>query len=307
MKRHLRLGQRLGAVQISFHPYGIPAKRLSPRSDTVDLNMPVLPDAWSLIMNVLLNAPVAWQSPAEIAAVLGRGQEETTDLLCDLDVAGWVVVWEVKSGPLVTLSALAAERLKPPARRGPGRSATPADGPSRAYPGPAVRSPRPKNVCLSERAASLEFKTDPAMSPDMTAEWAEHAEAMALNRQGQWTTRPGNRVEPPRPTVLLGLSQTPWPGPARRALGPGPGLPRPAATETARAPDVLPLLRPLGPRSIPRRRRRPPRAPPPARSRPGRGRERPDRAAPCPPQIEAPVPPPGPARSRPPAPEGGGG
>ena len=54
--------------------------------------MAELPDAYLPVMNALLEAPLAWQSPAEIAAVLALGDEQTMDLLCDLDVAGWVSV-----------------------------------------------------------------------------------------------------------------------------------------------------------------------------------------------------------------------
>src|SRR3954469_21110157 len=73
--------------------------------------MAVLSDAWLLVIKVLLEAPVAWQTPQEIAAALGRGEAETSDLLCDLDVAGWLSGGDTDSAPVATLSALAAERL----------------------------------------------------------------------------------------------------------------------------------------------------------------------------------------------------
>src|SRR5437868_4537458 len=70
-----------------------------------------LPEAWKAIVNTLLKATVAWQTPAEVAEALGRDVEETTDLLCLMDEAGWINVWEAEPGPLILLSALAAERL----------------------------------------------------------------------------------------------------------------------------------------------------------------------------------------------------
>ncbi len=38
-------------------------------------------DDWKTILDVLIAAPIAWQSAEEIATALGRGIEETTDLL----------------------------------------------------------------------------------------------------------------------------------------------------------------------------------------------------------------------------------
>jgi len=176
--------------------------------------MAVLPDTWLHVMNVLLEAPVAWRSPAEIAATLGRGDGELTDLLCDLDVAGWLAVWETDAGPLVTLSALAARRLG--ARLvevGAGET------PRWARAGdPDPPRPRAKHVCLSERAASLEFVPDPDLSPDLAAERGEHAEARARANH-QSPAREARHEESPRPTVLVGLSLTPWPGPRSPSEG----------------------------------------------------------------------------------------
>lgn len=170
--------------------------------------MAVLPDAWLLVLKVLIEAPVAWRSPSEIAAALAWREGETTDILCDLDLAGWLSVWETESGPLVTLSALAAERLEvrlvEVGAGGTPRWARAGD----AEPPP----PRSKNVCLSERAASLEYVSDPDLPPDVSAERGERAEAVARTFRGA-PSRPDRREEPPRPTVLVGLSLTPWPGP----------------------------------------------------------------------------------------------
>jgi hypothetical protein len=172
--------------------------------------MAVLPDAWLLVLNALLEAPVAWQSPAEIGAAIGRGEEEVTDLLCDLDLAGWLSVWETESGPLVTLSALAAERLCVRLVE-IGAAATLRWARAGDPDPPPVRS---KNVCLSERAASLEYVADPGLSPDLAAERGERAEARARGpHTDPAAARATRREEPPRPTLLVGLSLTPWPGP----------------------------------------------------------------------------------------------
>lgn len=170
--------------------------------------MAALPDAWILVMNDLLEAPAAWRSPAEIAAAIGRSDEELTDLLCDLDVAGWLSVWEGESGPLVTLSALAAQRLSVRLVE-VGLSETPRWARIGDPDPPAIRS---KNVCLSERAASLEFVADGAIPPDLAAERGERAEAHA-GSVPETPPREGRREEPPRPSILLGLNLTPWPGP----------------------------------------------------------------------------------------------
>ncbi len=73
--------------------------------------MAELPDAWIAVLNALLDGPVDWRSPEQIAAVLGRDVSETTDVLCDLDLGGWVSVQETDRGAFVALSALGAERL----------------------------------------------------------------------------------------------------------------------------------------------------------------------------------------------------
>src|SRR4051794_39418630 len=71
-----------------------------------------MPDEWRPVLNALLAAPIAWQSPEEIAVALGADVEATADLLSLMDVAGWLSVWDGDAGPVVTLTALAAERLR---------------------------------------------------------------------------------------------------------------------------------------------------------------------------------------------------
>ncbi len=172
--------------------------------------MPDLPDAWLTVINAVLDAPVAWRAPGEIASAIGRDSEETGDMLCELDLAGWLAIWHAEPGPLVTLSALAAGRLG--ARLvevGPGQV------PRWARAGePDPPAPRAGHVCKAARGAALEFVHDPTPPPDVAAERGERAEARALAASGSpsFRHRPGDL---PAPTVLIGLGLTPWPGPRR--------------------------------------------------------------------------------------------
>ena len=63
------------------------------------------------IVESLVNGPLAWQSPAELASAMGLGLEETTDLLADLDADGWLSPWEREGHVVVTLSVGAASKL----------------------------------------------------------------------------------------------------------------------------------------------------------------------------------------------------
>lgn len=168
-----------------------------------------LPESCKAVLNVLLDGPVTWRAPAEIAGALGRDESETLDLLCDLDVGGWVAVRDTDAGPTVALSPLGVQRLGVRIVES-GPDATP----RWARPGePDPPPPRPKNVCRSDRAAALGFVDDPAPPPDVAAQGGERAEGLAAAAAGGGAAaaRPD---ELPRPAVLVGLSLTPWPGPA---------------------------------------------------------------------------------------------
>ena len=56
------------------------------------------------IVEALIKAPVAWQSPSELAAALGINIEDTLDILASLDVEGWLAAWERELDIVVTLS-----------------------------------------------------------------------------------------------------------------------------------------------------------------------------------------------------------
>src|SRR4051794_1468591 len=71
-----------------------------------------LPEGWGPVLDALVVAPIAWQSPGQVAEALAAGVEETTEVLCRMDVEGWIAVWDGEAGPLVTLTPLAAERMR---------------------------------------------------------------------------------------------------------------------------------------------------------------------------------------------------
>jgi hypothetical protein len=168
------------------------------------------PEEWRPILDALIAAPIACQSPAQVAEALGSDVEETTELLSRMDLEGWIDVWDGDAGPIVTLTPLAAERLQVVlVEYGPDET------PRWARAGePVPPPPRAKHVCRSERHASLEGLIDPDPPPDVVAERAERSAVLVASL-------PGRRLPPagaeglPRPTLLLGQGLTPWPGPGQ--------------------------------------------------------------------------------------------
>ena len=63
------------------------------------------------VVEALVAAPVAWQSPAELSRATGLDAEETADVLAALDVGGWLTAWEREVDIVVTLSVAAASSL----------------------------------------------------------------------------------------------------------------------------------------------------------------------------------------------------
>ena len=61
-------------------------------------------EAGRRVIDAVIEAPVAWRSPAELAERLGWGVERTLDEIAELDAAGWLEAWELADGPVVTLS-----------------------------------------------------------------------------------------------------------------------------------------------------------------------------------------------------------
>lgn len=161
------------------------------------------------IMETLLGAPVAWQSPDELARAVGGDFEGTIDLLAELDADGWLSAWDREPGPVVTLSVEAASRLGfrliELGRDEVPRWARMGD--------PEPPRPRASRVFRDERAAGLGSVVDPSCGPEEAAERAEEALARVSGPPGSQ----GRGVERnlPAPTQLVGLGLTPWPGPGQ--------------------------------------------------------------------------------------------
>jgi hypothetical protein len=178
--------------------------------------MAELPDNGLPLFKVLCAAPVAWQTPAEVANALGSDPEAVLDLLSELDAAGWIAVWETDDGPLVTLSALAAERLHVRiVEIGFGQK------PRWAPVGePEPPEPRSRGVFLGDQPAVAHLARAAERPPDQILEQSE--------RPKRTTPGPkisGRKEDPARPTVLVGLGLSPWPSPApeNKALCPACG------------------------------------------------------------------------------------
>ncbi len=64
------------------------------------------------LLRALTAAPVAWQTPAQLASKIGGPRERALDALADLDASGWLDPWETDGEFFVTLTPHAAERLR---------------------------------------------------------------------------------------------------------------------------------------------------------------------------------------------------
>jgi hypothetical protein len=169
-----------------------------------------IPENWKKVLDFLVEAPVAWQSAADIARALVWDVEETTDLLSDMDVAGWVSVWVIEPEPVITLSTLAAYHYHVVLVE-----IGPEEQPRWSLAGePDPIPPRAKNVASCEHHARQDKLLDSNLSPDLAMEEAETQAEDAARYRGR--RAPTCRVEDlPLPSHLLGQSLTPWPGPPR--------------------------------------------------------------------------------------------
>lgn len=160
-----------------------------------------LPETWQAILINLASVEVAWRTPEQVAANLGWDAEFTKDVLADLDVAGWLEVWERDDDLVVTLSPWAAEQLCLTMHEA---------GRSRIH--RWVMGERPAMRRIDKKQLNperLEHLADSAPTPDLLLEAAEggHIHCDVIERR--------------RPRVLLGMSLIPWPGPEqRRGRGP---------------------------------------------------------------------------------------
>ena len=164
------------------------------------------------LVDALVEARVAWQSPSELSQATGLGIEEVNDQLAELDLSGWLDVWEYDDRLVVTFSVVAASMLRLRLVDG-GFDQDPRWARLSDPEPPGVRA---SGVFRDARAASLERVTDPLGS-------AEEAALRAEETLARHVIPSDTRIRPlletlPRPTLLLGQGLTPWPGPA---IGPG--------------------------------------------------------------------------------------
>jgi hypothetical protein len=173
--------------------------------------MDEIANVWLPIVTALIRAPVAWRTPRQLAAAVGRRVDETMDLLCEMDVAGWLDVRDGRQGVVISFSAWAVARL--------GLKLIevgPSETPRWAFRDAAEpRPPAAKHVSLFAQSAALANEGDPAPEPSRVAELAE--EAARVSRARGLPAQPGWERDPekPWPTVLIGLRLAPWPGPRR--------------------------------------------------------------------------------------------
>lgn len=167
------------------------------------------------VLNTLVEGKDVWMSPVTLATTLGLTSEQTEDLLCELDLGGWLELWETEDGPLVTLSPLAAERLGVRLVE-VGVNATPRWA---CLGDPDPPAPRVKNVCRDARGATLEFVVDTSIPAEVAAIRGERAERVARANPVTPETQSTLGFEDlPKPSMLIGIGLTPWPGPGSAHL-----------------------------------------------------------------------------------------
>ena len=183
-----------------------------------------MPETWGRVIGALLGGAMAWRTPGEVAGALGWDDGAATDVLAELDVAGWLAVWEVEGGPVVTLSPLGAGRLG--VRLVEVGAAEVARWAKAGDPEPP--RPRARHVCSRRRAAEMDFVVDPYPTPDEAWEIAERGMRMAESpRESAHPADPHSAIRIPHPalpypTLLIGQGLTPWPGPGREPSAPCP-------------------------------------------------------------------------------------
>ncbi len=162
-----------------------------------------LPDNWKRMLSALADAPIAWVAPTVLADRLGLEPAVTEDLLADLDIAGWICVWDQEDGPTVTLTSWGASQL------GLHLVEIGEEESPRWWPvgDPAPPAPRARQVFAKERSALLDFVVDPCPSPLEEAIAAEARTGLLTAPERNW----------PRPRLLVGSGLTPWPGPSADA------------------------------------------------------------------------------------------
>jgi hypothetical protein len=144
-----------------------------------------------LILHAIVNGPIAWQSPRELAARTGLPREQVLDEVAWLDELGWLAVWDRQVDQVVTLTPLAEELLDVHLVE-----VGPSELPRWARAGDVEPPrPRPRGLFESWQDRRLERLVDPRPTPVEAAIAAEEAAPDPFELQ-----------DPPA-----------WPSPAREA------------------------------------------------------------------------------------------
>jgi hypothetical protein len=178
------------------------------------------------LLDAIVAGPIGWQTPQQLATRLGLELNQTADLIADLNAQQWLDPWETEQELYVTLSPRAAERLNVRLVQ-VGRSEVMR---WRSWDDPEL--PQPRSLTRSAgRADALELIADPSPGPEAEAMAAERAERLVAIEEDPADSKWFETL--PRPTILLGLGLTPWPGPRRSPEKSCPGCGSDPISETS--------------------------------------------------------------------------
>jgi hypothetical protein len=178
------------------------------------------------LLNAIVAGPLGWQTPQQLATRLGLELDQTADLIADLNSLGWLDPWETERELYVTLSPRAAERLNVHLVQ-IGRSEV-----MRWRSWDEPEPPQPRSTARSAgRADALDLIADPTPGPEAQAMAAERAERLTVVSEDPADSKWMETL--PRPTILLGLGLSPWPGPRRSPAKVCPGCSSIPISETS--------------------------------------------------------------------------
>lgn len=173
--------------------------------------LPVPSEIQDLILARILRGSIAWQTLEELEVATGMDAQTIGDAVADLDATGWLDAWERDPDPVVTLSVAGAARLGARiVERGASMT------PCWALAGePEPPEPAAANVAHLARSGGLSTLPDPQPGPELLAMFhEEHLLSVPSRRPRRITAE-----ILPWPTILLGTSLTPWPGPGAFRAG----------------------------------------------------------------------------------------
>ncbi len=169
--------------------------------------LPPISEVQARIIERILHASIAWQTIAQLERATRLDQETMLDALADLDASGWVETWDREPEPVVTLSVAGAAALNARIVEY-GRSRTPRWS---LVGDPEPPEPVASGVSHLVQGAGLSAIADPKPGPEALAMiYEEQVAAKAIPGKSPRLAR-ADRL--PFPTIILGSSLTPWPGP----------------------------------------------------------------------------------------------